>query len=329
MGDAITIPTSTPGTPTPTPPPLPTIEVPANCTNKARFRRDMTVPDGTQFAPGEAFEKVWLLQNAGTCPWGPGYTARHIGGNQMGVSGDTPLVESVSPDTNGEITVAMVAPNLPGEFRGDWQLYDLNDEPFGPEMYLEIEVLPVDPTDLDESDATVLYDFIDRASEATWSSGGAAYTLLQTDIDETLPLPAGDAMVATGPALLRGNVNSDGNVLLTYPHRELGMVEGRYVVDTPLQPTDVLAATLGYLKLSILPDDGVTYEVSFTPTGRTEQLILSETVQYRDSPLTVLQPLTGIEPGQTGIFTVRVLGGDRLSQDWATWIELSLIRQTR
>jgi protein phosphatase len=324
-GDAITVPT--PPAETPTPPPLPTIVVPADCTNKARFRRDVTVPDGTQFGPGETFEKMWLLQNAGTCPWGPGYTARHVEGDTMGVAADTPLVDRVSPDTNGEITVVMTAPGLPGSYRGDWQLYDLNGEPFGPEMYLEIEVSPAGPADLEASDLLTLYDFIDRAGEATWSSGDLPYTPLETDISETLPLPGAAGMVAVGPARLRGNVDSDGNVLLTYPHRELGVIEGSYVVDTPLQPTDALAGTLGFIKLSILPDDGVTFEVSFTPTGGTEQVVLSRTVQYQDSPISILQPLAGVAAGQTGTFTLRVVGGERLSQDWAAWIELSLIRQ--
>jgi hypothetical protein len=31
---------------------------------------DETIPDGTQLAPGELFEKVWRLQNADTCPLG-------------------------------------------------------------------------------------------------------------------------------------------------------------------------------------------------------------------------------------------------------------------
>jgi hypothetical protein len=245
----------------------------------------------------------------------------------MGVAADTPLVDRVSPDTNGEITVAMTAPSLPGSYRGDWQLYDLNGEPFGPEMYLEIEVSPAGPADLEASDLLTLYDFVDQASEATWSSGDLPYTPLETDISETLPLPGAAGMVAIGPARLRGNVNSDGNVLLTYPHRELGVIEGSFVVDTPLQPTDALAGTLGFIKLSILPDDGVTFEVSFTPTGGSEQVVLSRTVQYRDSPTSILQPLSGVAAGQTGTFTLRVVGGERLSQDWATWIDLSLVRQ--
>ena len=75
----------------------------------------MTVPDGEQFAPAEAFEKVWLLQNAGTCPWGPGYTVRFIGGDTMGATNsEAPILDVTAPDSNGEIRVSMIAPAAAG-----------------------------------------------------------------------------------------------------------------------------------------------------------------------------------------------------------------------
>ncbi len=315
-----------PTPPTPSPTPAPTIVLPPDCVSKARFGRDVTVPDGTKFAPAEAFEKVWLLQNAGDCPWGPGYTVRFIDGDLMGTNSQAPILEVVPPDTNGEISVPMIAPAIPGQYRGEWQLYDLTGEPFGPEIYLEIEVVPPDPSQIDQSSLTTLYDFIEKAGEATWSSDEVAYRLAETDISETLKLPAPRGLVVRGGAQLRGNVASEGKVLLTYPHQELGFIEGTYPVDIPLQPTDALAATVGFIKLSILSDDGVTFEVIFEPADGSEQVILSRTVLYKDSPVTELQPLVGIEPGQTGTFTLRVLGGQSLSQDWAVWIDLRLIR---
>ncbi len=311
--------------PTPVPTPLPTIELPADCENRARFMRDLTVPDGTQFSPGERFEKVWLLLNAQTCPWGPGYSVRFISGDPMGAGPELPLTEVVSPKTNGEINVPMIAPSSPGQYRGEWQLYDLTGEAFGPVMYLEIEVVPPDPAEIAAANQTTLYDFIENADKATWLSKDDTYTLLETDIDENLQLPP-QGVVARGIGLLRGNVKSEKNVLLTYPHRALGFIEGRYTVDAPLQPTDALVAVLGFPKLSILSDDGVTFKVVFTPDDGSEQEILSKTVQYRDSPITEIVSLASIEPGQTGTFTLWVLGGESLNQDWAVWIDLRLVR---
>jgi protein phosphatase len=314
-------------TPTPSPTPLPTIEAPAGCENSARFVRDVTVEDGTQFTPAEQFEKTWLLENAGDCPWGPGYTVRLIEGDRMGAEAAVSLVEVTQPNGSGEITVPMIAPAAAGTYRGDWQLYDLNGEVFGPKFYLEIEVTALDATTLAESDLTTLYDFLASANEATWTSGEVAYPLQESNINEAMDLPAPKGLIVRGPAQLRGSVvDSQSDVLLAYPHQELGLIEGRYDVDQPLQPTDALAATVGFIKESILSDDGVTFEVVFTAGDGSEHVILSRLVQYQDSPVTEIQPLVGIEPGQSGTFTLRVLGGDSPRQDWAVWIDVRLIR---
>lgn len=312
---------------TPSPTPLPTIVLPQDCTNRARFMQDVTVPDGTAFAPGERFEKVWLLLNAETCPWGPGYTVRFIGGDALGVAQQFPLTEVVQPTTNGEIRVPMIAPPTPGRYRSEWQLYDTTGESFGPVMYVEIEVVPPAAGDLAQAEVDTLYDFIANAEQAGWSANGQSYALQQTEISDQLALPPGQGVVASGNALLRGNRQSEGNVLLTYPDRTVGLIEGRYQVATPLQPTDALVVSLGFPKLAILSDDGVIFEVTFTPENSTEaQLILSTPVQYPDSPVTQVQPLSAIEAGRSGTFTLRVLGRDSLSQDWAVWIDARLIR---
>jgi serine/threonine protein phosphatase PrpC len=312
---------------TPSPTPGPTIQVPAGCESKARFAGDVTIPDGTQFAPGEAFEKAWRLQNAGTCPWGPGYSVRFIGGDSMGPKQEEALLYVLEPETNGEIRVPLIAPEEAGTYRGNWQMFDLQGQPFGPEMYLEIEVLPSSaPTQVNTSTAAILYDFIENASQATWSSGTTSYTVRETEISETLELPEAEGMVALGVAQLRGNEASTEKALLTYPHQELGLIEGTYPITTPLQPTDNLVATLGFTKLSILSDDGVIFEVGFTPQGGQERLLLSRPVQYQESPVSEVIPLSNIQPGQLGAITLRVRGGKSLSQDWALWQDLRLIR---
>ncbi len=315
-------------TATPSPTPAPTIVLPVNCENKARFITDVTVEDGAQFAPTNKFEKVWRIRNEGTCPWGPGYSVRFLNGDYFGAAREIPVVERTEPDETGDFSVPMIAPRVEGEYRGVWQLYDQKGDPFGPTMYLEIEVVPGAPAAADTADSETVYDFIENAPDAAWSSGQVSYTLQETRVSEALKLPESGGLVALGSAQLRGNVESPGNVLLTYPHQQLGFIEGNYLVDTPLQPGDAIAATLGFPKLSILSDDGVTFEVSFTPADDSGQVltIFSKNVQYRDSPLAEVLPLTGIQPGQTGTFTLRVLSGQSTSRDWAVWIDMRLIR---
>jgi serine/threonine protein phosphatase PrpC len=321
-GDVVS-PLPTPS-PTSTVPPLATIAIPPGCNSRGRFVRDVTIPDGTQVAAGELFEKAWLVENADTCPWGPGYTIQRIDGEAMGTPNISPLTITVPPGENGEIRMALTAPIQPGNYRSSWQLFDLNGDPFGPELYLEIEVVPT--TLAETSIENILFDFVAQAATATWQSDETNYTVTPTTISETLVIPRPEGIVAIGQAELRGNQQSEGSVLLTYPHMENGYIEGIYPVDTPLQPADILIAELGFPKLSILSDDGVTFEVIFTPMTGEETLVFSQSVEYRDSPVTQIQPLTMIQPEQTGTFTLRVNGGESLNQDWAVWITVQLVR---
>lgn len=326
--EAVSVQTSDVITPTPVrpqPTPLPTIALPAGCENKGRFAGDVTVKDGTEFAPGESFEKVWSVTNYGDCPWGGGYTVRFIEGDLMGAAESVPVVERVEPQATGLITVPMVAPDLPGTYRGNWQLAGLDGQPFGPDLYLEIKVAP-GVLRVDEAKATPLYDFVANAAQAHWSAGSTTYTVTETAIDRNLVIPDPQGLVALGPAEFRGETTVPGNVLLTHPHLELGLIEGVYQVDTPLQPTDVLIGSLGLPKAAAINDDGVTFEVSFKPANGTDQLLFSKSVKYEDTPVAVRQALTSLQPGQTGTFTLRVKGGASLSYDWATWIELRLVR---
>ena len=309
---------------TPTVRPIATIALPPDCNTRGRFVRDVTIPDGTQVAAGEEFDKAWLVENADTCPWGPGFTIHRIEGEPMGTANISPLTIVVPPGENGEIRLTLTAPMQPGSYRSSWQLFDLNGDPFGPELYVEIEVVPATLAETDVE--SILFDFVAQAPAATWQSGETDYTVVTSSISETLVVPRPEGIVATGRAQLRGNQISDDDTLLTYPHMENGYIEGTYSVPTPLQPTDILIAELGFPKLSILSDDGVTFEVIFTPATGQEAVVFSQPVQYRDSPITQIQPLTMIKPEQTGTFTLRVNGGESLNQDWAVWIEAQLVR---
>lgn len=315
-----------PATPSPTPSPQPTIELPPGCENRGRFVTDITIPDGTQLAPGEQFDKAWRVNNANTCPWGPGYTIRFLEGDPMGAAAILPLTIIVPPEEDGEIRVSLTAPTQPGEYEATWQLHDLSGQPFGPELYLDIVVTPAVLAQGDAAQVNTLFDFVASADAAEWVSGDSTYSVLRSPISDTMELPRPEGLVAVGPAQLRGNLESPADALLTYPHLENGFIEGRYQIDTPLQPTDTFAAELGFTKLSILSDDGVTFEVTFTPDVGEEVTLFSSLVEYGDSPVTQIVPLADIAPDSTGVVTLRVLGGASLNQDWALWINARLVR---
>ncbi len=313
--------------PPPTPTPMPTVEIPPGCTNGARFYNDLTVEDGTIFTVGEKFEKVWLLENKGTCPWAPGYTIRFVDGDVMQEENkfNVPIVKA---GTTNAITVSMVAPTKPGKYRSQWQMYDLEGKPFGADLSVQIETVPPKPGQVSNNpNETTLYDFIENAAQAKWSSREVVYTVQQSPINSDLVITAPLGIVVVGTAQFLGGVESEKSVLLTHPHQQIGLIEGVYKVNVPLMPTDILVTSLGFPQAASLNSDGATFEVIFTPTSGRERVLFSKLVKYRESPVNEQVPLIGIEAGQTGTFTLHVLGGESLDYDWALWIDLRLVRR--
>ena len=52
------------------------------CDNSA-YIEDITIPDGTVFAPGEIFIKSWMLKNTGFCMWKDSYKLKFFEGDSM------------------------------------------------------------------------------------------------------------------------------------------------------------------------------------------------------------------------------------------------------
>jgi hypothetical protein len=76
----------------------------------AQFVADVTIPDGTSFAPGAAFTKTWRLKNIGTCAWNTSYALVYASGEKMGTTTVVNLPSSVAPGATIDLTVNMTAP---------------------------------------------------------------------------------------------------------------------------------------------------------------------------------------------------------------------------
>ena len=121
--------------------------------NNAVYVSDVTVPDGTVFSPGEAFEKTWMIYNAGTCTWDIGYSLSFLSGEIMdGVA--VPLSGVVAPNEQVAVTVQMTAPLTTGSYTGYWQMADLNGITFGNAIFAQITVSGDLPTATSEVTAT-------------------------------------------------------------------------------------------------------------------------------------------------------------------------------
>ena len=118
-------------TPTPTSTVTPTITpVPAAC-NDATFIEDVTIPDGSAFTPSTQFLKVWRLRNVGSCTWTTDYELVFVGGNRLGAQRAVHLSDTVKPGASINLGANMVAPSIPGNYRGFWMLQNANGKRFG------------------------------------------------------------------------------------------------------------------------------------------------------------------------------------------------------
>lgn len=108
--------------------------------DQAAFVADVTIPDGTVIAPGAAFVKTWRLQNIGTSTWTTSYSLAFNSGEQMGTITSVPLVQSVPPGQQIDVSVDLVAPNNAGTYQGYWKMKNASGQFFNDPVYVMIAV---------------------------------------------------------------------------------------------------------------------------------------------------------------------------------------------
>ncbi len=109
------------------------------CTNSLRFVADITIPDGSQVKPGELIEKIWEVENDGSCNWDDGYRLKWIGGTELGTQSEWALYPARS-GSRAQISVHFTAPETPSTYHSAWQAYDPQGTPFGDPIYVEFVV---------------------------------------------------------------------------------------------------------------------------------------------------------------------------------------------
>ncbi|MDQ2691069.1 MAG: NBR1-Ig-like domain-containing protein, partial [Chloroflexota bacterium] len=148
--------------------PPPTV-APSGC-DRAAFVTDVTIPDGTIFAPGAAFTKTWRLKNIGSCTWTTSYRLMYYSGDLMNAPAAVNLPWNVGFDQTVDISVNMVAPGGAGKYRGFWILGNASGQLFGiganasNAVWVEINVAG-------DSPVASGYDFTSNVCSAEWKSG--------------------------------------------------------------------------------------------------------------------------------------------------------------
>lgn len=304
------MPTLTPtATPFVTPPTLP----PSGC-DRASFVADVTVRDGTTFAPGEAFTKTWRLKNSGSCTWNKNYALVFYGGEQMGAPTLVNLPWSVSPGEMVDVTVNAVAPASPGQYRSDWILRNASGQLFGigsnadKPFWMLINVVGAPPL------ADTGYDFAANLCAAEWRSGAGILSCPFTDGD------------GRGFALSQQTRLEDGSTaasaILTQPQNKYdGYIQGTFPAFT-VQPGDRFQAVVGCeYNVSCY----VTFRLETLTTGGAPRIFWKWSEKNEGKTYKVdldLSPLAG----QNLRFVLTTLAAGPATNDRAAWGEPRIVR---
>lgn len=316
--------TITPGgaTPTATPEPGDTATTPPDTTattgstatteicDRAGFVRDINYPDDTVVEAGEVFTKTWRLENTGTCAWNSNYAIVFDHGDAMGSPASLPLTDgSVPPGEEVEVSIALAAPDDPGEYQGFWKLRNQAGEIFGlgsnadREFWTKIRVGVI---------SGITYDFIARASSAEWVTSGGG-----EEVDLTY---GGDTNDANGVAKIEGGFELEdgatvGRTLITHPkHNDDGRISGTFSEYT-VRDGDHFIAKLGFLQ--DCGDGEVLYQLWYQDDGGMERIDeWHESCDGRTTPVNV--DLSDLD-GETVRFVFVVRADGSPDDDLVIW----------
>lgn len=205
--------------------------------NWAQFVSDVTVPDGTNYAPGAAFKKTWRLKNIGTCAWSD-VSLIFASGEKMGAPASAALPTAVAVGATVDISVDMTAPAAAGHYFGYYKLKSTAGGEFGigsnanSTFWVEINVGS-------SPSAGTGYDFTAKAGDATWSTGAGAFTFPGTDGNAN-----GFALKLDKPKFESGVESSLAGLLLAPNNVNNGYVQGIYPI-FKVQSGDRFQSTIG------------------------------------------------------------------------------------
>src|SRR5688572_3647774 len=203
----------------------------------AQFIADVTIPDGTNFAPGATFKKTWRLKNIGTCAWNSNDVSLIFdSGERMGAPASLAIPTTVNPGQTVDITVDMTAPSTAGHYFGYWKFKSNTGGVFGigstanKTFWVEINV---------SSSSNTGYDFTANAASAAWSSGAGALTFPGTDGSAN-----GFGISQANPKLESGVTSAQAGLLFAPNNVTNGYIQASYPA-LRVQTGDRFQATIG------------------------------------------------------------------------------------
>ena len=283
--------------------PISTVPPTAMC-DLAQFVRDVSIPDGSIFAPGAAFTKTWRLRNAGTCTWS-GYSLVFDSGDAMNGASPT-SIGSVGPGQEVDVSVNLTAPATNGSYRGFWRIRNASgvflpvlNGTEGRSFFVDIKVAVT----------SAGFDMHTRASEATWASAAGSLTFGGPETNT-----GGFAMYRNSQALEDGS--NPAKILEMYPQMiNDGVITGLYPAYTVVSGEHFIAK-VGFL--SPCPGGNVKFQLNYKEAGVIKPL--GEWTDTCDGTLKDIDFNLSSISGKTVQFALAVLANGPADQDKAVWV---------
>lgn len=283
------------------------------------FVTDVTVPDGTKYAPGTAFNKVWRLQNTGTCDWDTRFDIAYDSGDLMSAPKFGDLTAVIKPGQMVDFSVPMVAPSTAGKYLGKWMLVNESGVRFGAgdegknPFWVSIEVTG------SASTSGEVFSFTARAGEAKWSTGAGTLTF---------PGKAGDyakgyVLVDNAPARETGG-KDDEPALITVPNNSGSIFIIGIYPDFLVKSGDIFQATImcegGATKCDV--DMGLNYRIG--NNGTMTNLAVWD--QSYDGVMNTVKVDLSALAGQNVQFILAARNGNSIEQMNALWLHPAIYR---
>lgn len=276
--------------------------------DQAQFVRDISIPDGSVFAPSATFTKTWRLRNAGTCTWS-GYSLIFESGDSMSGTSPTPI-GTVSPGQEVDVSVNLTAPATAGSYRGYWRIRNSSGVLIpvlggtqGKSFFVDIKVAV----------SSSGFDLHSRATDASWVGSAGVVTFGGPDTDAN-----GFAMYRNNQKLEDGS--SPAKVLEIHPQFvNNGVMTGLYPAYTVVAG-EHFKARIGFLAKA----DGscgvgnAKFQLNYKESGVIKPL--GEWTETCDGTMRDVDVDLGTIAGKNVQFALAVLANGPADQDWAVWV---------
>lgn len=111
----------------------------ASCVPNLSYEGDVTIPPGTEIAPGAAFLKTWHVKNSGDCAWDQNLVLEPSNGT-LPAAQSTVRLPPLAVGTSADISLSLQAPQAQGEFYRVWRASDGAGHFFGAPLLVLMRV---------------------------------------------------------------------------------------------------------------------------------------------------------------------------------------------